>query len=671
MRCILTQFGLIIPSLLLLMYSASAQSVEQDSSAFSAQVDELLSLTPEANTQIITASKKLEDIDRAPGVVSVITAEQIRRYGANNLLEVLDRVTSVFMTGTYSNPQNIISIRGKLPVQNNTQVLILLNGRPLRDPYWGGFDFPVFLGFPLEIVSRIEVIRGPGSVLYGTNAYAGVVNIITDVSPGEVKLQAGTGSFNTYQFSGALGLQQNGLSISSGFRYFQEEGWPLHAIGEAMDTISTTMGENNLGLSLNAQYKGFNLSTFWAYSGQDIIGHAPTTQLPVDVRNRENEGIRGFTDLGYTYEFSSMLSSTFNVNVNSLSQRTWTPPGQFDGQTRSWLFEQTNLIDLGNDIEIVIGGLYYQINGEGEIGDDPQLGSPEFTERLFSSYIQTNWSPLDWLSIVGGLQFNKVVGVSPNLLPRLGVMGSISKRLGFKLLYGEAFRAGFPAEKRFQAPPQAVGNPNLAPEEIRTIDGQFFYSNQQSRVSLTYFNSFQRNEIIRQPVQTIGGQTVLQYINLVEAKKRLHGLELEGQINLPHNIQFEAGLTTQNLIDSGTVITVPRLMVKSGLSYVEPRYGSFGIFNSYFGQAANRQYLNPEMMNVNPEASAFHWLSLQVDANLTNLLSLRVDPDIRLKMYAVNLLDQLVYYPEYVRGNINTIPGRSGRAFYITLTLAL
>ena len=643
----------------------------QDTTTFSPDVNEILSLQPENNTRIVTASKKLEDIDKAPGIVSVITVDDIRRYGANSLLEVLDRVTSVFMTGTYSNPQNIISIRGKLPVQNNTQVLILLNGRPLRDPYWGGFDFPVFLGFPLEIISRIEVIRGPGSVLYGTNAYAGVVNIITEVSPGKVMLEAGTGSFGTYRFSGALGLQQSGLTLSSGVRFFREEGWPLRAIGEAMDTISTTMGENNLGLSLNAQYKGFSLNTFWAYSGQDIIGHAPTTQLPVDVRNRENEGLRGFADLGYTHEFSSVLTSSINLNVNSLSQRTWTPPGQFDGHTRSWLSEQTNLIDAGENLEIVFGGLYYLISGKGEIGDDPLLGAPAFTESLLSSYLQANWSPLEWLSVVGGLQFNKVNGLKPDLVPRLGLMGSFSSTMGFKLLYGEAFRAGFPAEKRFQAPPQAVGSPNLGPEEVRTIDGQIYYSGEQFRLNLTYFNSFQRNEIIRRPVQRSDGRTVLKYINLNDENKRIHGLEFEAKMDLPHNMQLELGITTQDLLDSGSVIKVPQLMVKSGFSYVEPRYGSLGIFNSYFGQAATSEHFNPEIMHVNPEATPFHWLTLQADVNLTNLLKLKIDPDIRLKAYAVNLLDQSVYYPEYVRGNINTIPGRSGRAFYLNLIIEL
>ncbi|MFP4340833.1 MAG: TonB-dependent receptor plug domain-containing protein [Cyclobacteriaceae bacterium] len=655
----------------LLSYLAKAQEVGQDSSAFSARIDELLVLAPEANNQIITASKKLEDINKAPGIVSVITADDIRRYGANDLLEVLDRVTSVFMTGTYSNPQNIISVRGKLPVQNNTQVLILLNGRPLRDPYWGGFDFPVFLGFPLEIISRIEVIRGPGSVLYGTNAYAGVVNIITSINPGEIKLQAGTGSFEALQFSGAMGMQQNSFSLSSGFRFFREEGWPLHAIGEAMDTINTTMGENNLGLNLNAQYKGFTLNSFWAYSGQDIIGHAPTTQLPVDVRNRENEGLRGFADLGYTYKFSSFLSSSFHVNINSLSQRTWIPLGQFDVHTRSWLFEQTNMIDVSENLEVVVGTLYYLINGNGEIGDDPLLGAPHFTENLFSSYVQANWSPLDWLNVVGGLQLNKVNGISSNLVPRLGLMGSFFPNFGFKLLYGEAFRAGFPAEKRFQAPPQAVGNPDLAPEEIRTVDGQFYYTSQQSRISLTYFNSFQRNQITRRPVQFDNGQTVLQYINLAQTNKRIHGLELEARLDLPQNIQLEAGLTTQELLDSTTLLQVPRLMVKSGVSYVEPRFGSVGIFNSYFGQATTGEQLNPEILYVNPAASAFHWLSMQIDTNLTNLLALKIDPDLRLKLYAANLLDQAVYYPEYVRGNINTIPGRQGRSFYVTLMLEL
>jgi len=650
----------------LLFFFLEGKAQEQDTTLFMAKLDEILRLPVQDVLNVSTASKVQQDIRKAPGVITVMDREEIEAFGGNSLFELLDRATGIFATGTYSNPQNMISIRGKLPVQNNNQVLMLLNGRPIRDPYWGGFDFPVLLAFPLEMIERIEIIRGPGSVLYGTNAFSGIVNVITKENIKNTSINMGGGSFGNHFISMAQGTSKGKLHVNSAFRYFRERGWRLNAIGEAMDTIGLRMGETNLGMNINARYGNLNLNTFWGYSGQDIIGHAPTTQLPVDVRNRENEGIRGFADLGYSHGFTDGWEAALNLNFNLLSQRTWVPPGQLDGYTTSWLLEQTNYITISDKLEMVIGGTYYFIRGRAEIGDDPLLGAPSFKDDLYNAYIQSTWSPLTWLDFVGGIQLNKVNGLPLDIVPRLGLIGTLGEHFNAKLLYGRAYRAGFPAEKRFQAPPQAVGNPNLAPESINTFDIQLMYERKAWELGLTYFNSSTSDMITRLTVEQEDA-TFLQYKNI--GGQEIQGIELEGGCALENGWEMNLGATKIFETEMVTGIKTPDLMLKTGIRYeLEERF-ILGIHNSFFSGSDVR--FQEGTLMVNPEPSSFNWTTFNLKLDMKGIMGIDMTPGLFMDLYIVNLLDEDVHYVEYVRGNINTIPGRSGRAFHIKMGITL
>ena len=146
---------------------------------------------------IITASKKQEKIQEAPAVVTVITAEEIKDFGCDTLYDVLQRLTSVQMAGSHMLPDNISVIRGDLETHYDNHVLILINGRPFRDSISGGQNGPLYQIFPVDVIDHIEFVRGPGSVLYGSDAFQGVINIITK-KPAEgfsAELTAGGGSF--------------------------------------------------------------------------------------------------------------------------------------------------------------------------------------------------------------------------------------------------------------------------------------------------------------------------------------------------------------------------------------------------------------------------------------------------------------------------------------------
>lgn len=145
----------------------------------SSDVFDDMSLEDLLSVEIVTASKKAESLSDAPGVVTVITAGEIRAFGATNLMDALQRVPGLQPISSHLFVQNVASMRGDLMTHTDNHVLILLDGRPVREGLLGGTNSPVYTGFPIDMIERVEVIRGPGSVLYGTNAFTGVVNIIT------------------------------------------------------------------------------------------------------------------------------------------------------------------------------------------------------------------------------------------------------------------------------------------------------------------------------------------------------------------------------------------------------------------------------------------------------------------------------------------------------------
>ena len=147
---------------------------------------------------VVTASRIETPLAEAPANVTVITAEQIRETGAQTLVDVFDREPGVFTQNLLGNPKTAnIDIRGygEAAPQN---VLFLVNGRRINSIDLSGADLAQI---PVDAIERVEVYRGPASVLYGDNAAAGAVNIILKAGEGAPKgsVSATTGSYNFFK----------------------------------------------------------------------------------------------------------------------------------------------------------------------------------------------------------------------------------------------------------------------------------------------------------------------------------------------------------------------------------------------------------------------------------------------------------------------------------------
>ncbi|MFC1852190.1 TonB-dependent receptor plug domain-containing protein [candidate division CSSED10-310 bacterium] len=192
----------------------SAQEVRTPDDLFKLNIEEFL------NVKVVSVSKKSEEIFTAPGTVYVITKEELNRFGFQFLQDALQYVPSVYLY----NPHSWVWGGQRGFVSNFSQTLLLINGREVNNLIaQEGF---ISRQFATHNIERIEVVASPGSALYGANALAGVINIITHESNPDFKGMAvslDAGSFNTTAGSVVFGTSVNGLSIKGSYRQFNSD----------------------------------------------------------------------------------------------------------------------------------------------------------------------------------------------------------------------------------------------------------------------------------------------------------------------------------------------------------------------------------------------------------------------------------------------------------------
>ena len=635
--------GLLVFGFIFIEYHASADQ----------ELDEILLMDLD-DLMVSVASKREESISDAPGIMNVVTSDDIRLYGARNLRDILDRQPNMQIVGSNVFPHNAAFIRGGGLTHADNTNLLLLNGRPIRESHGGGINTDIYRNFPIASIKRIEIIRGPGSVLYGTNAFNGVINIVTKQERDSSKLQASVdyGSFNSKSVNVSGGGTYGELTAHGGISYLNSNGWDWSATDEAGVTQIIQNESSGYETVITADFKGI---TFNSIIGNNSIRNVGSAFLfPGGTLNHK----RQFIDLGYRYEWDKDWNSSANVTYNGLTFTFPTSSGAKSSEfvSQGYLVELTTQGSPTDNINVVFGGVFDQLDG--------RLGAgtvSDYDTWRSSVYAQADYTPTNWLKLITGVQWNKPKGLDWDTSPRLGTIVNFDDNWGSKVLYGEAFRTAFGADSFFQAP-FLVGNSSLEPEKISTFDAQLFYSTPKHNLALTYYRSNVDNVHTRIP----GFPST--FTNGGEIKSK--GVELESKIRINQEFNF-VGSATYQINEDGDgnhdVQFSPNLMIKTGLSYDSGAGISSSIFNNHFGDAASL----PGSSQVNSQASSYNLLTVNIILNLQKLLNQRNTLPIVLSLYGDNLLDEDIHFPSFNRPEVNTLPHHSGRAVYATVMVKI
>ena len=190
-------------ALVALLQIGALHAHADDLSVFDLSLDSLLQV------KVTTASRQSEAINEAPSIISVITREDIERYGSVSLRDIVGRLPGINLLSDFDYQSDNLSLRGD-DVYLNNHMLLLIDGNPYRSVPDSSDPLRRLLNsFPVDMVERVELIRGPGSVLYGAGAFTGVINVITrKKTETSQTLTLGTGS-NSAKFASASGHYYN------------------------------------------------------------------------------------------------------------------------------------------------------------------------------------------------------------------------------------------------------------------------------------------------------------------------------------------------------------------------------------------------------------------------------------------------------------------------------
>ncbi len=642
------RFLCVTACLLMSLYPSISYAQEGDHN-----ISQLMQLDIEELFQVSVASKKNEPLKDAPSIVSVVTQKDIQQYGAKNLIDIFNRIPSLQTYGSHLINGNGLSIRGQSNQFYMTRILFLINGRPFRDSVTGGWNFPLYSMFPINSIERIEVIRGPGSVLYGTNAFSGVINIVTESHSGTKQADVAivAGSNDTYALETQYSDQIKDLDYHVAVKGTATEGWDQNYVSEGgAGSIST--GSEGFGIYTNIAYKKLTVNGFFASDDREYLDG--TNQFPLlEQRTR-----RGFVDLGYEHP----LSNDWRVKLNSTYNLILREDATTD-HANDLVLEAFAEGPLKDNLSLSIGGTFEHQNGH-------FLTDTSFQTHIWGAYSQLTYAPNERMKFVGGLQFNKPQNSKQDISPRMAAVYKFNDRLSFKAMYGEAFRAPAGLEAYINVPPAITGDTGMKPEKVATKELQLLYiKSEYTKASLNYYHSRITDQIGRIPN---GGGVIITNTGNVT----FEGIELDGRTSWGQNNEWSAQgsiLLQHNEDSSNTENTTftPNFMVKAGISYNSPKGWNIGLFDSYFHEPTQVRELNPAVLEVNPDAEAYHWVTANVEFDLNKFLKDSSKVRKTFSIYGENLIGEDIYYPEFNRQNLNSFPTYAGgRTIYGRLKVA-
>lgn len=660
---------------LLCVVSMQAQGQLEEVDFDNISLEELLSL------KVTSASKRVEDAFDAPSVITSISAQEISDFGARNIYEVLERSASFYGLSSYFFPSNVIGLRGNLPSHINPNILFLIDGRPFRESVKGGQQVALLTAFPLNVIQKIEIIRGPGSVLYGTNAFVGVVNIITkrkgDASP--IIIDVSGGNLSSFKCDAAwVGSIKEKVDISAGLNYYHTKGWEfsdsLHFQNQARYG-ENHFGQDALGAFLNINYNNISLNSFL---GTNTLGKVHNTGEAADYLAR-----RCFVDLAYVDTLTSWYSFNANITYNRINDIFWVDAPNdlaYEIEANDFIYELTNHFTITDKWNVLLGGSVSLLSGEQYFGDSNSIGGEvvpypiePYNTIWYNAYLQSDYSPTEWLKFVAGVQANQVPSTAFDFTPRVSAIARANNGLGVKLMYGRAFRAPFPGEtKIYTAAVRGVSD--LIPQKIQTYEIQAFYSKPKGNIALTYFNSMQKDIIDWVDNDNANYASRFQYANI--GRMDSWGLELEGKVVIDERLFLTGSYAYQynkNINDLANGSLLPNGMLKIGASYDFRELFSISVFDQYYTSPYNYSdvYKNEDdyvdrNRTGEGELSSFHWLTAKLKVDMNTVFGF-ASPKVKLTTEMVNVLNKTVYNPEMIFNGFDAIQTRANRTSYLGL----
>ncbi len=571
--------------------------------------------------EVSVASKKAQELYKTGKNVTLLTQEDLKAYRGKELSEVLQEVSGIQITGAQNNPQEPKSPKirgGKL-----SNILILLDGVPLRDVTGNDYTAMDLRMIPLEGISSIEILNGSSSVLYGSNATVSVINIRTNRSynsPIQGKVAVNGGSFSTFGQSVNVGGKINGWS------------YDLSGSNEKSEGISSAMGEDfdkdgRERQSGTARVR-YTDEKFGLYAEGGIQNHLHQYDLGAfaDSENRGKD-LQRYVGLGgnLNYKDGQLLVRTRWSDTERLLQN------KVEGAYQDEYFYQgeNQFIELLNHYTFspnasLSAGVSYEKQAMGAKalpwgGEEMEetLSEKETKNTSFDAFVLGQFS-LNQLHLDAGLRFTEHSKFGSHVVYNVNPYYLIDSGDNY-FKAGYSLATAFIAPTLYQSygtPPYTRGNEDLKPETNLSHEINLSYGKKDQSLLLTGA-FYLRNE--KDVFAYVSGEDFVgQFVNVDENKVK--GFELVAEYQIVEPLRIGANYSFVEKDNALTRLRLPKHRANSFLELALPTKTSLRLTHQWVSKRSDSYYDNQSFEVKNVQLDPYHLFGLHVNQKIADKL---------------------------------------------------
>ncbi|WP_443867584.1 TonB-dependent receptor plug domain-containing protein [Megasphaera sp.] len=484
---------------------------------------------------VVTATRTEADVKMVPNTVEVITADDIEKLGATDVYSALRLADNVQIMNTSTGFGHRISMRG----MSSDSTLILINGqRTAIEDTETTQNLLALDRINVHNIERIEIIRGAASAQYGSDALAGVINIITKKSTGKPSVTVGatTGTTNMSNYYHIDLGRQGKFSSTFDMNFSKDRQWTEHEVSglpvknlqgpKQSYNFSGTyeLGENK-NLNLDLGYYKDKLSGDWSHKEYNLGAWGGIVRLQ-DAKLETERRDASLSLKGKTKKDDYMVR-TFYSKLDKFRFLPYTALAKEYGETNKysiWGIEAKNSHKVNGDHTLTYGTEYdrYDVDGV-NFGKDGDNGK---NLNTYAAYIQDEWLLGDKWEIIPAVRYDHHSEFGSKTTPHIGVTYLANDHNRFKANWGEGYKAPSVSELYMDYTHMGVltlGNPNLRPEESKNWDLSYEGEWGKTFGKITYFHNDIDNMI---STRTVGGRHDYNEYYNIDGTTKTHGVEL-------------------------------------------------------------------------------------------------------------------------------------------------
>jgi len=399
--------------------------------------------------QVYAASKVEQKVTAAPASITVITSDDVKKHGYQTLGDVLQSVPGFNVS--YDRNYDFVGVRGGSLGDFNSRILLLVDGHRVNNNLTDGAFVDTAFLLDMDLVDRVEVIRGPNAVLYGNNAFFGVINVITRTGAqlNGFEVAGGYGSFDTYKARVSYGkLFTNGVEMLLSGTYYNSGGnsklffKEFDTPSQNNDVAQNMDGDMYASFFGSLAYRDFSLEG--AFNHREKVN--PTGQYDTAFNDSRlaTTDEQGYAALKYAHSFQDDYDLTARLYYDTYYHEIGYPFGPslfyLEQDTGEWWGTEVQLNKRLWDRHTFTLGAEYRddFKQETELTGEPTVSRDRQSHGV---YFQSDIALLDRLHFDGGVRYDQYGDFDPAFDPRLALIYNPFEGSTFKAIYGTAFRA--------------------------------------------------------------------------------------------------------------------------------------------------------------------------------------------------------------------------------------